>query len=576
MLGTLPLLAAPVVLLRDLGPLPGTSLRHTVWSPGRRLLVHGTNQPITPADFNAPGSMITIVPDGYQDNQDELAKAAVILIKFRPGELQIPTRHAGGTLVGTMNWTVDNIVAYSKICTHVGCPVALYEQTTHHILCPCHQSTFDAANGAEGDLRPGRAAAAPAADDHGLAGVPGGQERLHRARRPEFLGARMSDTDFDVPKALSGTGGWLDDRFHGARGFRVLMRKVFPDHWSFMLGEIALWSFVILLLTGTFLSLFFMPSMTEVTYHGSYVKLNGIRMSEAYESTLRISFDVRGGLLIRQIHHWAAVLFMAALIMHMLRVFFTGAYRKPREVNWLIGIGLFTLGLLEGLFGYSLPDDQLSGAGLRIFEGVLQGIPIVGTYLAYFLFGGPFPGHDIVPRMYIIHVLLIPGILLALITRPPVHHVPPEAHADAGQGEHREERRSASRSTRTSWPRAAPGSSSSSARWCCWPRSPRSTRSGCTGPYSPVAISSASQPDFYMGILEGSLRIMPAWEINFLGHTLTLSVLIPFALPLDRSCWAGPRCGRSSSSGRPATSRSTTSTTGPGTRRRGPRPGWPR
>ena len=150
MLGTLPLLAAPVVLLRDIGTAAAApSLRHTVWSPGRRLLLYGSNQPITPADFSAPGSMITIVPDGYQDNDDELTKAAVILIKFRPGELDIPTRMAGSTLVGTMNWTVDNIVAYSKICTHVGCPVALYEQTTHHILCPCHQSTFDAAKGAE-------------------------------------------------------------------------------------------------------------------------------------------------------------------------------------------------------------------------------------------------------------------------------------------------------------------------------------------------------------------------------------------------------------------------------------------
>jgi ubiquinol-cytochrome c reductase iron-sulfur subunit len=148
MLGTLPLLAAPVVLLRDLGPQPGTSLRRTVWRPGLRLLVQGTNQPITPAQFSAPGSMITIVPDGFEDNQDALTKAAVILIKFRPGELNIPTRYAGSTLIGTMNWTVDNIVAYSKICTHVGCPVALYEQTTHHILCPCHQSTFEATTGA--------------------------------------------------------------------------------------------------------------------------------------------------------------------------------------------------------------------------------------------------------------------------------------------------------------------------------------------------------------------------------------------------------------------------------------------
>jgi ubiquinol-cytochrome c reductase iron-sulfur subunit len=148
MLATLPLAVAPLVLLRDMGPLPGTSLRHTAWSPGRRLLVYGTNQPISPAEFSAPGGMITIVPDGSQDDLDAMAKAAVIIIKFRPNELQIPTRYAGNTLIGTMNWTVDNIVAYSKICTHVGCPVALYEQTTHHILCPCHQSTFDATTGA--------------------------------------------------------------------------------------------------------------------------------------------------------------------------------------------------------------------------------------------------------------------------------------------------------------------------------------------------------------------------------------------------------------------------------------------
>jgi quinol---cytochrome c reductase iron-sulfur subunit len=149
LLATAPLAVAPVVLLRDLGPLPGTSLRHTVWSPGRRLLVYGTNEPITAAQFNEPGSMITIVPEGYSDDLDALAKAAVILIKFAPGQLDIPNRTDGNTLLGTMNWTVDNsIVAYSKICTHVGCPVALYEQTTHHLLCPCHQSTFDAARGA--------------------------------------------------------------------------------------------------------------------------------------------------------------------------------------------------------------------------------------------------------------------------------------------------------------------------------------------------------------------------------------------------------------------------------------------
>ena len=339
----------------------------------------------------------------------------------------------------------------------------------------------------------------------------------------------MSDS-LDVPKVLSGTGGWLDDRFHGARGLRVLMRKVFPDHWSFMLGEIALWSFVILLLTGTFLAFFFIPSAAPVVYHGSYVKLDGLTMSQAYQSTLNISFDVRAGLLMREIHHWAADLFMASLTIHMLRVFFTGAYRKPREVNWLIGIVLFTLGLLEGLFGYSLPDDQLSGAGLRIFEGVLQGIPIVGTYAAFFLFGGPYPGTFIIPRLYILHVLLVPGLILALITA----HLFIMVHQKHTQ---------------------MPGLGHTEKNVVGQPFYPYFIAKGTAwfffifaalavlatfaqinpiwlyGPYSPVQISSASQPDFYMGILEGSLRVMPAWEWNFLGHTISFSVLLPALIP---------------------------------------------
>jgi ubiquinol-cytochrome c reductase iron-sulfur subunit len=148
LLATAPLALAPLVLLRDLGPLPQTDLRHTVWRKGLRAVTLGGLRPLRPADISTPGSLITVIPEGYQDDQDALAKAGVILIKFAPGELHIPTNFNGGTMVSTMNWTVDNIVAYSKICTHVGCPVALYEQTTHHILCPCHQSTFDAANGA--------------------------------------------------------------------------------------------------------------------------------------------------------------------------------------------------------------------------------------------------------------------------------------------------------------------------------------------------------------------------------------------------------------------------------------------
>jgi ubiquinol-cytochrome c reductase cytochrome b subunit len=339
----------------------------------------------------------------------------------------------------------------------------------------------------------------------------------------------MSD-DLNVPKALSGTGSWLDDRFHGARGLRVFLRKVFPDHWSFMLGEIALWSFVILLLTGTFLAFFFVPSTAPVVYHGSYAKLDGITMSQAYQSTLNISFDVRAGLLMRQIHHWAADLFMAALTIHMLRVFFTGAYRKPREVNWLIGIVLFTLGLLEGLFGYSLPDDQLSGAGLRILEGVLQGIPIVGTYGAFFLFGGSYPGTWIIPRLYILHVLLIPGLILGLITAHLFIMVHQKHTQMPGKG--------ITEKNVVGQP-FFPYFMAKGGAWFFFIFAALAVLATFAqinpiwlyGPYSPVQISSASQPDFYMGILEGALRVMPAWEWNFLGHTISFSVLIPAALP---------------------------------------------
>jgi|CZKT01.1.fsa_nt_gi ubiquinol-cytochrome c reductase cytochrome b subunit len=334
-----------------------------------------------------------------------------------------------------------------------------------------------------------------------------------------------------VERALEGIGGTLDDRFRGARGFRTLFRKIFPDHWSFLLGEIALYSFIILLLTGTILTFWFQPSMTEVVYHGSYTHLDGAKMSEAYASTLKISFDVRGGLLMRQIHHWAADLFVAAIMAHMLRVFFTGAYRKPREVNWLIGLGLFTLALLEGLFGYSLPDDLLSGAGLRITEGVMQSIPIVGTYLAFFLFGGPYPGNDIITRMYILHVLLLPALILALITAHLfiMFHQKHTQMPGKGRTEHNVVGAPmypyfmAKTGAFFFFTFAALALASTFAQinpiWLY-------------GPYNPVAISAGSQPDFYMGFLEGALRIMPAWQWVVFGHTFAFNVFVPAFVPL--------------------------------------------
>jgi ubiquinol-cytochrome c reductase cytochrome b subunit len=334
-----------------------------------------------------------------------------------------------------------------------------------------------------------------------------------------------------MPKAVDAPITFIDDRL-GTVGFlKRNVKKVFPDHWSFMLGEIALYSFIILLLTGTFLTLWFQPSMQDVIYNGSYTKLRGVEMSQAYASTLHISFDVRGGLLMRQIHHWAAILFIASLMAHMLRVFFTGAYRKPREINWLIGLGLFTLALVEGLFGYSLPDDALSGAGLRITAGVMQSIPLVGSYLSFFLFGGEYPGQDIIPRFFTLHILLIPGIILALVTA----HMMIMWHQKHTQ---------------------MPGVGHTEKNVVGYPMYPVFMAKtgayflftfGVTallgtfaqinpiwmfGPYDPAAISAGSQPDFYMGFLEGSLRIMPNWETNLWGHTIPWNVLIPALLPL--------------------------------------------
>ena len=328
----------------------------------------------------------------------------------------------------------------------------------------------------------------------------------------------------------AGRGERLADWADGRLGIHTLgrkyLRKVFPDHWSFLLGEICLYSFVVLVLTGVYLTLFFHPSMNEVTYQGSYVPLNGVRMSEAYASTLDISFDVRGGLLIRQLHHWAALVFVAGMLTHMMRHFFTGSFRKPREVNWLFGWLLLFLGLFEGLFGYSLPDDLLSGTGLRFVHGALLSVPVVGTYLAMFLFGGEFPGDDIVARFYSLHVLLIPGVMAALIVAHlllVVHH----KHTQfAGPG--RTERNVVGTPFMPVYLAKAGGFfflvfgvlaliaavATINPVWSY-------------GPYRADQVSTGAQPDWYLGFAEGLVRIMPGWEVTLWGHTLVLGVLIP-------------------------------------------------
>jgi ubiquinol-cytochrome c reductase cytochrome b subunit len=227
---------------------------------------------------------------------------------------------------------------------------------------------------------------------------------------------RPKKRGFSLARVPAAIGVGLDERLQGATPLRRTLNKVFPNHWSFLLGEIALYSFIVLLLTGTFLALFFDPSMTEVEYDGSFAPLRGIEMSQAFNTSLHISFDVRGGLIMRQMHHWAALLFMAAILVHMFRVFFTGAFRKPREANWVVGVLLFWLGFFEGFCGYGLPDDALSGTGLRIATGIILSIPVIGSWVYLSVFGSEFPGTEIVPRLYIVHVLIVPALLVALIT----------------------------------------------------------------------------------------------------------------------------------------------------------------
>ena len=326
---------------------------------------------------------------------------------------------------------------------------------------------------------------------------------------------------------VAGTvANYVDERTGAAKWMKKNLNKVFPDHWSFLLGEIALYSFIILLLSGTFLTFWFDPSQREVVYEGNYEPLNGIEMSAAYASTLHISFEVRGGLLMRQIHHWAALLFMVAIVVHLLRVYFTGAFRKPREFNWIIGVGLLTLGIVEGFLGYSLPDDLLSGTGVRIAQAIIQALPIVGSYLSFFAFGGEFPGESFIPRIYTVHVLLLPGIFLALIT---VHLmlVWYQKHTQY-PGPGRTEKNVVGYPLFPVYMAKAGGFffivfgvtaflsavASINPVWLY-------------GPYTPGQVSAGSQPDWSMGWLDGLVRMAPPIETHAFGHTISWNILIP-------------------------------------------------
>ncbi len=312
---------------------------------------------------------------------------------------------------------------------------------------------------------------------------------------------------------------WVDDRLGAAKVARSALNKVFPDHWSFMIGELGLYCFVVLVLTGVYLTFFFDPSTREVVYQGSYEPLRGVQMTEAYRSAIELSFDVRAGLVMRQIHHWAALLFLASIAVHLGRVFFTGAFRRPRELNWIIGCTLLILAILNGLFGYSLLDDQLSGTGLRIVYSIVLSIPLVGTWAASLLFGGEFPGPDIIQRLYVIHILLVPAAIVGLLTAHLGILVRQKHTQFPGPG-----RREDNVVGERVWPTYAAKAIGlfflTSAVLSFLGGVFQINPIWIYGPFEPSHVSAASQPDWYTGWLDGALRIMPGWETRVAGFEI--------------------------------------------------------
>jgi ubiquinol-cytochrome c reductase cytochrome b subunit len=331
---------------------------------------------------------------------------------------------------------------------------------------------------------------------------------------------------------LAGTANYLDERVGIGAVVKNFGRKVFPDHWSFMLGEVALYSFVIVVLSGTFLTFYFQPSMAAVHYEGSYAPLKGAEMSIAYASSLDLTFDIRGGLLMRQVHHWGALLFVAATGLHMLRVFFTGAFRKPRELNWLVGFMLFILGMAAGFTGYSLPDDLLSGNGLRIIDGMIKGIPAIGPAISSGLFGGEFPGDEVIARLYSLHIMIVPALIILFIA---LHLMMVVIHKHTHySGPGRRDDNVVGYPLMPVYVAKAGGFfflvfgvvMAISATFTINPI-------WNYGPYDPSPVSAGTQPDWYIGWLDGALRLAPSnWDITLFGYVYPMGVLIPLVVSL--------------------------------------------
>jgi ubiquinol-cytochrome c reductase cytochrome b subunit len=313
--------------------------------------------------------------------------------------------------------------------------------------------------------------------------------------------------------------GWLDERVGASSFTREALNKVFPDHWSFMLGEIALYCFLILILTGTFLTLFFDPSTSKSVYEGAYGPLQGVEVSNAYRSVVELSYDVRAGLVMRQIHHWAALVFVAAIVIHLCRIFFTGAFRKPRELNWVIGVTLLILALFNGFSGYSLPDDLLSGTGLRIAYSMALSVPFVGTWIAFLVFGGEFPSDQIIGRLLVTHIMIVPALIAVLLT----------AHlALVWRQKHTQFPEAGRTETNVVGSKFWPTYTSKSVGLFFGVFAVVALLGGLVqinpvwlyGPFEPEQVSTPAQPDWYLGWVEGALRMFPSWELRAFGYEL--------------------------------------------------------
>jgi ubiquinol-cytochrome c reductase cytochrome b subunit len=320
---------------------------------------------------------------------------------------------------------------------------------------------------------------------------------------------------------IRGVVRYLDARTGSAPLLKKALRYVFPDHWSFLLGEVALYCFMLLVATGVYLTLFFDDSRSQTVYHGPYKPLQGDTMSRAYESVVHLSFSVKAGLLMRQTHHWAANVFIAAIVLHLLRVFFTGAFRKPRDLIYLLGLAMLFTAFLEGYLGYSIVDDLLSGMGLAIGYSVAMSIPVVGASFATLLWGGPFPGSpSFLPRMYIAHVLVFPILIGVLLTLHLVL-VASRHHTQFDESERTTEEQVVGVPT-------FPGQVPRSLGLMAGVFSVLFLLGGLVqinpiwlwGPYHVGDGTNGAQPDWYLGWLIGALRLVPGFDLTIGNYTL--------------------------------------------------------